>query len=134
MKLARTVQHNPALFTLAPFVNVLFLVVIFFALSSRFVLQSGVAVTLPFSSFTLAPQRNAQIVSIVPGPEPALYFHDQKFRPDELAKTLKALHAKDRTIIVRADRATPYDLIVNVTNQALEAGYAVVLAATPPRP
>ena len=134
MKLTRTVQHHPALFGLVPFVNVLFLVIVFFALSSRFALQSGVAITLPFSSFTLAPQRNSQIVSIAPGPVPMIYFHDQKLAPGDLAKALSESRVKDRTLIVRADRATPYELVMEVTNQALQSGYSVVLAASPDRP
>ena len=32
MKLTRTLRYNPALFSLLPFINVLFLVVVFFAL------------------------------------------------------------------------------------------------------
>ncbi|SRR5581483_2401454 len=131
MKLTRTLRQNPAMFGLIPFINVLFLVIVFFALSSRFVLLPGIAVTLPFSSFMLAPQRNPQIVSIVAGPAPAVYFHDQKFAPNEFGKALSAIRAKDRTVIVRADRTTPYDLIVAVTNQALQAGFSVVLATSP---
>lgn len=134
MKLTRTLQHNPALFGLVPFVNVIFLVLVFFALSSRFVLQPGIAVTLPFSSFSISPPRNPQIVSIIPGPVPALYFRDQKLALADFAKTLAALRSRDRTLIVRADRATPYDLVLDVTNQALQAGYSVVLAASSARP
>jgi len=47
MRLHRHLKFNPALFAVIPLVNVLFLVVLFFALSSRFVLQPGLAVTLP---------------------------------------------------------------------------------------
>ena len=64
MKLTRNLKFNPALFGVIPLVNVLFLVVFFFALSSRFVLQPGMAVTLPASSFTLSPRLDAQIISV----------------------------------------------------------------------
>lgn len=131
MKLTRTVRYNSALFGLAPFVNVIFLVMIFFALSSRYVLQPGIAVTLPLASFTLAPQRNPQILSITAGPAPVIFFQDQKLAPGDVARALGATHGKDRTLIVRADRSTPYDLIMSVTNQALQAGYPVVLATSP---
>ena len=59
MKLTRSLKFPVWLFSLIPLVNVVFLVVVFFALSSRFVLQPGLAVTLPPSSFTLAPRATA---------------------------------------------------------------------------
>jgi hypothetical protein len=39
MKLTRTLKFNPALFSVIPLINVIFLVVLFFTLSSRFVLH-----------------------------------------------------------------------------------------------
>lgn len=131
MKLTRTVRHHPALFGLVPFINVIFLVVVFFALSSRFVLQPGIAVTLPFSAFTLAPQRNPQIVSIVAGPVPRIFFHENEIDAGELAGALGKLRTKDRTVIIRADRTTPYELVMRVTNEALRAGCSAVLATSP---
>ena len=47
MKLSRTVKFHPALFGLIPIINVLFLVVLFFSVSSRFVLQPGIAIITP---------------------------------------------------------------------------------------
>jgi len=133
MKLTRTVKFNPALFGFIPFVNVLFLVLIFFALSSRFSLQPGVSVTLPFSTWTLGPQRNPQVLSITSGPAPSIYFHSQKLAVEDLGKTFADKGAKDRTLIVRADRTTPYDVVMRVANEGLRAGFSVVLATSPER-
>ena|SRR5450432_1213061 len=133
MKLSRTVHFNPALFIFVPLVAVLFVLVLFFTLSSRFVLQPGVSVTLPFSTFMLGPQRDPQIVSITSAPMPAIYFHDQKLTPEEFAKSLAQNHGRDKTLIIKADRATPYEIVTNVMNQGLQAGYAVVLATSEER-
>ena len=126
MKLSRTVNYNPALFNVIPLVNVLFLLLIFFALSTTFVLQPGISVTLPYSSFTLAPQRNPQIISITAGP--AIFFHDQRLSIEELRKSLADSRIKNRTLIIKADRDTPYDLIMKIMNQGLQLGFSVVLA------
>lgn len=128
MKLTRTVQHNTALFNLIPLVNVVFLVLIFFAMSTTFVLQPGISVTLPYSPFTLGPQRNPQIVSITAAPVPAIFFRDQKLSVEELGKSLADSRIKNRTLIIKADRNTPYDLIVQITNMGLQKGFSVVLA------
>lgn len=128
MKLTRNLQLNLALLPLIPLVNVLFLVLIFFAMGSRFVLQPGLAVSLPLSSFALAPQQNPQIVSITSAPVPAIYHRDQKVTLQELGARLRNLPAKDRSLVVKADRATPYEMIVQVMNEGLQQGFSVVLA------
>jgi biopolymer transport protein ExbD len=128
MKLTRTWQPNWALLALVPFVNVVFLVVIFFALSSRYVIQPGVTIALPFSPFKLAPQRNPQIVSITASPIPAIYFQGEGLTREQFAKRLAELKPKDRTLIVKADRGTPYETVVGVMNEGLKASFSVVLA------
>ena len=133
MKLSRTVNYNPALFNLIPLVNVLFLLLIFFALSTNFVLQPGISVTLPDSPFAVAPQRNPQIVSITAGP--AIFFHDQRVTVDDLGNSLKSLAdsgIKNKTLIIKADRDTAYDLIMKVTNVGLQLGFTVVFASNEP--
>src|SRR5437879_4956373 len=98
MKLTRTVHFNPALFGVIPFVNVIFLLLIFFAMSKTFVLQPGISVALPLSSFTLGPQRKPQIVSITAEPSPTIFFRDQKMSFDDFAKSLGEGRTKDGTL------------------------------------
>jgi biopolymer transport protein ExbD len=133
MKLERNYTISPALFGVVPLINVLFLVIIFFTLSSRFVLQSGMAVTLPVSPFTLGTERAAQVVSVSAAPVPAIYFQDQKVTLEELRAQLAASTAGPRTLIVKADRSTPYDVAVQIMNEGMKLGFSVVLAASPER-
>ena len=128
MKLTRTLKFNPAIISLIPLVNVCFLVVIFFALSSRFMLQPGLAVTLPISSYTLTPQDDAPLVSITAAPVAAIYFRDEKVTLDELRARLAGGRARGRSLIVKADRSTPYDTLVQVMNAGLSQGFSIVLA------
>ena len=128
MKLTRSLKIPVWLFSVVPLVNVVFLVVVFFALSSRFVLQPGMAVTLPASSFTLAPRDGAQIISITSAPVSAIYFRDQRVTPDELRQRLGESRVKERTVIIKADRDTPYATVVRVTDEALRLGFSVILA------
>jgi len=137
MKLTRTLHFPAWLFNVIPLVNVMFLVVIFFAISSRFVLQPGLAVTLPASSFTLEPHEGAQIVSITSSPVPAIYHHDQRVTFEELRQRLDQLShpvaksgLKERFVIIKADKDTPYDIIVQITDTALNLGFKVILATS----
>jgi biopolymer transport protein ExbD len=128
VKLTRNLKFNPALISLIPLVNVCFLVVIFFALSSRFMLQPGLAVSLPVSSYSLGPQNDSPLVSITAAPVAAIYFRDEKVTLDELTQRLAIGHARGRSLIVKADRSTPYDMLVQVMNAGLAQGFSIVLA------
>ncbi len=134
VKLTRTERFHPALFQVVSVVNVLFLVFMLFAMSSRFVLQPGLAVTLPLSSFTLGPQHEPQIVSVTSAPVPAIYFRDQKVTVEDLGRQLSQMPPKQRSLIVKADRRTPYELVFQIMNQGLQHGFSVVLAAAPETP
>ncbi|MGV3531765.1 MAG: ExbD/TolR family protein [Chthoniobacteraceae bacterium] len=131
MKLTRTVHFHPALFHVLPLVNVLFLVLAIFALSSRFVLQPGISVALPVSPFTLGPQQNTEIVSVTATPTPTIFYKDGRVTLEELGGALSSTQVGRRALILKADRMTPYDLIVQITNIALRQGFSVVLATAP---
>lgn len=130
MKLQRSFTFHPALFPLIPSVNVLFLVVVIFALSARFNLQPGIAVALPASSFALAPQREPQIISITAAPVPAIYHRGQKIPLGEVGARLAQHATPERSVLIKADRATPYGLITQVMDAALASEFTVVLATS----
>lgn len=134
MKLSRTKEYNFGWLVLIPLIDVAFILIFFLLLSSNFVLQPGISVTLPFSRFMLQPQTNEQIISITGGAAPAIYFRDQKTTLEQLGPLLDAAKRENRAIIIKADRTTSYDMVIRVTNLALEHGItAVALAAAPPR-
>ena len=131
MKLTRSIHLNPFLIFIIPLVDLFFLLLLLFLISSTFLLHPGINVNLPFSKFTLGPQNNPVIVSITAGPFPLIYYRDQQIRPEELARRLAEDHAADRSIIIQADRLTPQGSVIEIMNLCLEKGYAVVLATSP---
>jgi biopolymer transport protein ExbD len=134
MKLSRTKEYDFGWLVLVALVDVAFLLVFFLLLSSNFILQQGVSISLPFSRFTLGPLTNQQIISITGGAVPAIYFQDQRVTMEQLGPLLDAAKSKDQSIIIKADRYTPYETVAEVTNAALEHGItSVALAASPPR-
>lgn len=131
MKLTRSVQLNPFLVFLIPLVDICFLLSLLFFVSSTFLLHPGISVNLPFSRFTLGPQRDPIIVSVTAGPYPLIYYRDQQISLEDLGNRLKDTRSKDRSIIIQADRQTPQGSVVEVMNLCLENGYSVVLATSP---
>jgi len=112
MKLTRTKQYYFGWMVMLPLLDVVFLLLFFLLVSSNFILQPGINISLPFSRFQLAPQLNQQIVSITGGAVPTIYFRDQKI-----------------TLVIKADRLTPYETVAAVTNAALEHGITSVALA-----
>ena len=134
MKLRRTMNFNFSWVILVALVDVAFLLVFFILLSSNFILQQGISISMPFSRFTLGPQTGHQIISISGGAVPAIYFQDQKVTMEQLGPLLDAAKRNDKSIIIKADRTTSYETVAEVANAALEHGItSVALAASPPR-
>ena len=134
MKLSRTKEYQFSWLAAIPLLDVIFLLIFFLVLSSNFILQPGISVSVPLSRFTLGPQINPQIISITGGAAPAIYFRDQKVALDQLGPLLDEAKKEGRPIIIKADRLTPYALVVEVTNLSLEHGItSVALATTPPK-
>jgi biopolymer transport protein ExbD len=132
MKLSRTKEYNFGWLMIIPAIDVVFLLIFFLLLSSNFILQPGIAVSLPFSRFTLGPLQNQQIISITGGGMPTIYFRDQKTTLEKIGPLLDAAKRENRSIVIKADRLTPYELVVAVTNVVLEHGItSVALAAAP---
>jgi biopolymer transport protein ExbD len=134
MKLSRTKDYQFSWLAAIPMLDVIFLLIFFLVLSSNFILQPGISVSVPLSRFTLGPQINPQIISITGGAAPAIYFRDQKVALDQLGPLLDEAKKEGRPILIKADRLTPYALVVDVTNLSLERGItSVALATTPPK-
>jgi biopolymer transport protein ExbD len=134
MKLSRTKEYNFGWLVVFPLIDVVFLLIFFTLLSSNFILQPGIAVSVPTTPFLLNTQRNQQIISVTSGAAPAIYFRDQKTSLEKLGPLLDDAKRENRSIIIKADRQTPYELVVAVTNAALEHGISSVsLAGAAPK-
>ena len=131
MKLTRSVHLNPFLIFIIPLVDLVFLLLLLFLVSSTFLLHPGISVNLPFSKFTLGPQKNPLLVSITAGPYPTIYYRDQQIELGELARRLEQDRGTERSIVIQADRLAPQGSVVEVMNLCLENGYSVVLATSP---
>src|SRR6187397_333156 len=102
MKLSRTKDYHFGWLGVISMIDVVFLLIFFLLLSSNFVLQPGVEISLPLSRFTLGPQLNPQIISITGGPVPAVYFRDQKVALEQLGPLLDAAQKEGRPVIIKA--------------------------------
>src|SRR3954452_3919042 len=101
MKLSRTKEFNFAWIGVISLLDVVFLLIFFLLLSSNFILQPGISVSLPLSRFTLGPQINPEVISITGGGITSIYFRDQKITMDQLGPLLEAAKSEGRPIIIK---------------------------------
>ena len=130
MKLERSPGLHPALMFIAPSLDVVLVLIFYIVLSTSFLLQPGVGVTVPESPFLLAPQRDPLIVSIVAAPSAAVYFENEQVTLEELRARLDKRPTRNNTIIVKADRRAPVDQLSQVMNISLALGYPTVIATS----
>jgi len=134
MKLSRTKEYNFGWLVVFPLIDIVFLPIFFLLLSPNFVFQPGIAVSAPASPFLLGAQQSQEIISITGGAVPSIYFRDQKVSLERLGPLLDTAKRENRSIVIKADRQTPYELVASVTNAALEHGISSVsLAGTTPK-
>ena len=107
---------------IAPLVDVVFLLVIFFAVSTTFLENAGLELTLPNSSSSADVPRSQ--VSIVVTAAGLLYLDgeqvDEQGLSEQLSERLAAMEQK--LVVLEADTETPHGKVVRVMDIAREAG------------
>jgi biopolymer transport protein ExbD len=113
--------------------DIVLLLLIFFLLSSTFILQPGIRVDLPEAVVTETVERETITVTIpVTG---GVYLNDEPVSLAELpARLQQALAAgAEKDIILRADGDIPFKRAVEVMDIAKQVGGGRFLVATTPR-
>lgn len=116
----------------APMVDVVFLLLIFFILSSTFVLQPGIKVDLqPSPARALSPFQGL-VVTVTR--EELLFFNEQRTTLEALQKSLHAAAQRGRNqeLIIKADKQVPHGTVVQLMSMAIEAGIPSINIATRP--
>ena len=115
---------------IAPLIDVVFLLLIFFMLSSHFVAQPGIKITLPTAvTAKLHPEED---IAIYITEDNNLYLNEEEVTLDNLLDKLrmKAGEAKKKTVIIKADEKIDLGLAVKVMDIARQAGVEGLVIST----
>jgi biopolymer transport protein ExbD len=112
--------------------TVVLLLVFFLLLSTSFLLQPGVAVSLPVSRFLLPAMQDSLIVTVTGAPAAKVFFEEREVELPQLGARLQERRTTSRQVVVKADRDAPLALVTEVTDIALQGGFNVALAAAHP--
>jgi biopolymer transport protein ExbD len=107
---------------IAPLVDVIFLLVIFFAVSTTFLETAGLKLELPTSSSTA--KRESLDLTVLLAADGTLSFEGETLDHERLGERLRgSLAETDRKIVIlRADKSTPHGEVVRVMDLIRESG------------
>jgi biopolymer transport protein ExbD len=119
-------QMSKGLVEPAPLVDVVFLLLLFFILSSPFVMQSGFGVILP--STPMPPRSSFQSLVVTVTRDDLLFFKDQPTTIEKLERSLREAvqQGNGRELIIKADRQVAFGTIVQIRGVAIKAGITSV--------
>ncbi len=117
-------------FSMSSMTDVIFLLLIFFMLTSTFITPSGLPVNLPSSkSSTIVMQK----VSVTITPDLRYYINDQRVTKDLLEIELaRALQGKEGVVVLHIDKSVPVEYLVEVASIATSLKAKVSIATQPP--
>ena len=120
---------NPQL-NIAPLIDMVFLLLIFFMLSSNFVDQPGIKITLP-TALTAKVQPTKEDIVIFISRDNKLYLNKQELSVEDLPDGLKGVvgRSKNKSVIIKADETIDLGLAVQVMDIAKKAGATGLIVA-----
>lgn len=121
---------GPALYV-APLLNTVLLLLIFFLLGSSFIVRSGVSVTLPESASRLSGFEDAHVIALPAGPDAMLFYDGRQMSMAELHQVLEKEPAGSRRVIIHGDQRVPHGRVMDVGSLALNLGFEIAFATTP---
>ncbi len=113
--------------TLAPMIDVVFLLLIFFMVSTTFVTRPGLQVVLPRSGGDVKVPSDRWVISVTEDAE--VYLNE---KPVDLSTLGARLGEEPLPVLVRADENVPHGLVVSVLDRVRSAGIEELNLSTRP--
>jgi len=110
MKFKRTQNLEAGKLDMTPLIDVVFLLLIFFMLTSSFVLQPGIKVSLPEAQSAEVIHQHENIITLTKNKH--IYFNEKLVLKDKLEQILAKIAKK--SIIIQADGSVPLEEVVFV--------------------
>ncbi len=121
-------EHGLKQIDIAPLIDVIFQLLVFFMLSSSFTFQSGINVKLPKAVTSEAIKEDNIIVTITS--EDIIYLNGVLTTSKELKGKLASLKSKQRSLLIKADRRASVGRIVDIWDMCRNLGIEKINIAT----
>lgn len=130
IKLKKSQKSTVSLIDLAPMTDMVFQVLLFFIISSSFVVEPGIKVNLPKSQTSELQVQQKLVISVDKSQQ---IFVDNKPVPlNQLEERIKLLlpYYQDKIVVIRADESVPHGLVVKIMDISKTAGAQKLAIAT----
>jgi len=117
------VSNKPlSVFSYSSLTDIVFLFIIFFLLTSQFVVQTGVKVKLPGSKTNEQSEPTQMVVTITS--DNAIYVGSDQIGIDRLTQKLTDMRntQKKNILVIRADKTVQIDWVIKIIDAAKAAG------------
>lgn len=121
-------EHGLRQIDIAPLIDMVFQLLIFFMLTSTFVMQPGIEVNLP-QAITSEVVRYEN-VEIVVSSENVTYLNGRVVTMQELKAFLKQVAKRKQSILIKSDRRASLGRVVEIWDMCRDLGIAQINIAT----
>ncbi len=121
-------EHGLTQLDIAPLIDVVFLLLMFFLLTSTFIVQPGIQVNLPKAVTSEVVQERNLVVLVTA--ENLVYLDERLITFDELRHQLAGVIRENLPVLIKADRGASLGRVVEVWDLCREAGIAQINIAT----
>ena len=131
MGFRRRIQESPKV-DLTPMIDVVFLLLIFFMISTTFIERPGLSIDLPQSNSEQI-KLNKKEVQVYLAENGDIYLQREKVTVDELLQHLESFGStttKKMTFLLMADKAARHGKVVQLMDAAKMAGFGSLAIAT----
>ena len=110
---------------LIPMIDIVFQLVVFFMISSTFIITPGISLVLPTSTTSEPVIMSKLVLTVISRDE--VYFNKEEYTLDGLDKRLSELTEKEReeikTVVLEGDRGISYSLMVEILDVLRRNGF-----------
>ena len=121
-------EHGLKQIDIAPLIDIIFQLLIFFMLTSSFIIQPGIKINLP-KAVTSEVVRYENIEIMVTG-ENVTYLNGKVATNREIKGVLNQAAEKNQTILIKADRRAALGRVVEIWDMARDLGVTQINIAT----
>ena len=126
----RPKRYIKPLINIASLVDVLFLLLIFFMVTSAFVEQPNIKLELPSTRHSEISKIERMVLTI--SRDGQLFLQDKPVEKKDLEKELRRviLDTGDDVLVLKADKFVPYGVVIGIMDDARGAGFKRIIAPT----
>ncbi len=134
MNLRQRIKEDPTI-DLTSLIDVVFLLLLFFMVSTTFERPASLKIDLPEASTVTAPLEQVDRLELVIDAEGRMFLNDRQL-VDGRVQTLKAALTREvgternLPLVLRADRETPHHFVVTAMDAAAQLGFTNLSIAT----